>query len=205
MDEKYTDEVEDSVSVDIDIHTKSEKEEYTTMWIDQFGNKLEKKISVAYYIPDIKITDISKNSDWWSVSIIAELSQDIDQWDVSFQRRRWSAWKTMNWDFHIWVWITKVLWGPYSVGSDIAMYDKNWKAIALMSPNSAEIRFQTWYSDLYDVIVIVQNGAILQVQDKKTHESVFSITIPTKECVKFEADGYNVVDLPEDWKLWIYN
>ena len=201
LDEKYTMEAEDSVSVDIDLHTKSEKEEYMTVWIDQFGNKLEKKISVAYYIPDIMITNISKNSDWWSVSVVAELSQDIDQWNVSFQRRRWSVWKTMREDIPIWVWIYRVVWGPYSIGTDIAMYDKNWNVMATMSPNSAEVKLQTGY----EVKVVVWDGSVLQVQDKETEKVIFSITVPAEECVKLEADDYTVTDLSKDWKMWMYN
>ena len=68
LDQKYTSEVKDTVSIPIPIHTKTEKETYTTMWIDQFGHKTEKTVTVSYYIPDITITDLSKNSDWETIS-----------------------------------------------------------------------------------------------------------------------------------------
>jgi hypothetical protein len=62
------------------------------VWIDQFGNKTQKQIMINYSIPEITITNISKNSDWESINIEAEISQGMDQWDVSFQRQRWSKW-----------------------------------------------------------------------------------------------------------------
>jgi hypothetical protein len=43
----------------------------------------------------------------------------------------------------------------------------------------------------------VQDSPILQVCNKNTQDSLFSIAIPTKECLKIEAEGYNLVDLPE--------
>ncbi len=204
LDEKYTKAVSDSVSTDIDIHTKTEKETYTIKWIDQFGNNVEKNITVAFNIPEIAITDVSSNPDWGSVAITAELSQDIDQWNVSFQRRRWTSRKSM-WDLSIWVWDRIVVWSPFSVGNDIAMYGKNWEPMALMNPGTAEIKLQTWYEDSFEIRVLVENNSVLQVVDKTTQKPTFSIIIPSLECVKFEADGYTIADLPEKWKMGEFN
>ena len=214
LDEKFTSKVEDTVSTSIDIHTREEKEVYNSVWIDQFGNKTEKVISVNYSIPEITITDISKNSDWSTVSIIAELSQDIDQWNVSFQRRRWSVWKTMETEERHWLRSadipigpkqTIVVWSPFTQGNEIAMYDKNWNVMALMNPDTAEIKLQEWYKDNYEVNVNIEDSSILQVCNKKTKVPVFSIAIPTENCVKFEAEDYKIVDLPENWKMGMYN
>ena len=211
LDDKYTSKVEDSVSTNLPLHTKEETETFTSIWVDQFGNKTEKMITVNYSIPEITITDISKNADWETVSIVAELSQDLDQWNVSFQRRRWSTWKTMErrWlespDIPIWPKQIKVVWSPYTVWNDIAMYDKKWGVIALMNPDTAEIKVQTWYKDKYEVDVKVQDSAVLQVCDKNTKNSIFSISIPTEKCLKVEANNYNIVELPEKWKMWMYN
>jgi len=209
--EKYTSDVKDSVSTDIDIHTKSEKEIFTTKWIDQFGNKTEKEVTITYYIPDITITDISRNADWETVAITAELSQDIDQGNVSFQRRRWEVWKTMKRkgfecaDLKLSPWEKVKIWSPYSAWNEIAMYDKDGGVMALMNPDTAEIKLQSGYKDNYEVNVIVQNSAVLQVCNKKDKDIVFSISIPTKECWNIVADGYEVVDLPEDWRMGMFN
>ena len=211
LDEKYTSNVEDTVKTYIDIHTEDENEVYNAVWIDQFGNKTEKVINVHYSIPEITITDVKKNSDWESVAITAELSHDIDQWNVSFQRRRGNVWKTMKRknvecaDLVIWIWDWKVIWSPYSLWNEIAMYDKDGKVMALMDPKTAEIKFQTGYKDDYEVNVVVENSSVLQVCNKKTKDAVFSISIPTEKCLKIEADNYKVVDLPENGKMWMFN
>ena len=211
LDEKYTSNVKDSVSTDIGIHTKMENERFNTIWIDQFGNKTENVIIIDYSIPEISITDVSKNSDWKTVSIKAKLSQDIDQWNISFQRRRWEQWKTMarkgidQVDFSVWPKQDVIVWSPYSYGNEIAMYDKNWNGIASMNPITAEIVLQPEYKENFDIRAIVQDGILLQIFNKKTEESVFSINIPAQSCLKFEANNFNIADLPESWKMGMFN
>ena len=211
LDEKYTAKDKDTVSTNIDIHTKEEKEVYNSMWVDQFWNKTEKVITVNYAIPEITITDISNNSDWETVSVIAELSQDIDQWNVSFQRRRWNSWKTMqrksseSADISIWKWDTIIVWSPFSAWNDIAMYDKNGGVLAMMDPDTAEIKIQEDYKDSYELKALVQDSPVVQVCNKETKDSVFSISIPTERCVKIEANNYKIVDLPVKWNMWMFN
>ena len=217
--EKYTNKTGDRISIDkIDIHTESEVETYKSLWIDQLWNRMEKVITISYYVPDIKITNVS--SDWGSAVVTAELSQDIDQWNVSFQKRRWEVWKTINEDIPIWVWVRTVLWGPYSIGNSIALYDKNWEVMALMSPDTAEINLQGNYE--MKASVWWWGGwwgwgwwwggwgwnwwwTSLQLVDKDSQNTIFNIKIPAEACVKIEADNYSIADLPLDWDMDIYN
>ena len=208
---KYTSLAKDSISVDIGIHNSETTETYKAVWIDHFGNKTEKQISVSFSIPEITITDVSLNSDWKTIAITAEISQDLDQWNISFQRKRGSVWKTIlpkdldESDLLLKPKKLRVTWSPYSVGNDIAMYDKNWEVIALMDPNTAEIKLQTWYIDNFEINVSVEDTAVLSIYNKLTQSSVFSVTIPYEECNKIEADGYKVKNLPEKWQMWIFN
>jgi hypothetical protein len=78
------------------------------------------------------------------------------------------------------------------------MYDKNSEVIALMDPNTAEIKIQSGYEDLYDVSVSVTNSAVLNVYDKNTKENKFSISLPSKKCVSLEAESFDIVGLPEN-------
>ena len=211
LDEKFTSKTEDTVVVNIDVHTKEEKENYTAIWIDQFGNKTEKKITVSYNIPDISIIEVSPNADGQTVAITAELSQDIDKGDVLFQRKRWDARKTMRTkdvksaNIPVVPWTTTIIWSPFSVGTNIAMYDKNDEIIALMNPETAEILIQTGYNELYDIKVLVQESAILQLYNKDSQISTFSISLPTKECVKVDAPNYVIVNLSENGIMWMFN
>ena len=209
--EKYTSNPEDVLSINVWMHFKNEKEYYDLLWIDQFGNKTEKTVTVSYYVPDITVTDVINNGDWETVDIVAELSQDLDQWNVSFQRRRWTVWKTMKKkfsdcaDLEIGPNIKTVIWNWYSLWNDIAMYDKNDEVIALLDPNTAEIKFQSGYVDNFDVKVSVKNSAVLNIYNKNSNETKFSVSLPTKKCVKIVADSYNIVKLPEDWRMWMFN
>ena len=208
--EAYTDKDEDVVSIKVPIHTGEVSEIYNAVWIDQFGNKTEKVITINFLIPEITITDISKQDGWDTVYVNARLSQDLDQWNVSFQRRRWSAWKTMRLkddaedsDISLKPGMFDVPWN-YSAWNEIAMYDKNGEVMALMDPDTAEIKIQSGYEDTYNVRVKVEDSPVLQVCNKEAQPK-FSIVLPTEECLKIEADNYKISKLPEVWMMWRFN
>lgn len=210
IDERYTSQKEDAVSTNISIHAEESREIYQSVWIDQFGNKTEKAIILDFLIPSISVVDIIDNGDD-TLSIVAELSQDIDQWNVSFQRKRWESWKTMNRkgiddaDLEIWLWDKIVYWTPFSMGKDIAMYDKNDEVIAIMDPDTGEIKIQDNYKDLYEVTVRVLDNLIIKLFDKKNLIDTFEISVPIKELLKIDADSYLVNDLPIKWMMWMFN
>ncbi len=211
LEEKYTNKPEDSLSIGWLFRTKSGIETYQTVWIDQFWNKAEKSITVHYLIPDITITDVQKNQDGESVSIIAELSQDIDTWNVSFQRKRWENWKTMktkdseDGDFVLKANQTIIVWSPYSMWNSIALYDSNDSVIALINPDTAEITLQSWYKDIYEIRVWVEDSAIIKFYNKNSKKYVFSLSFPIEQFIDIKADGYMVIDLPKNWNMWMYN
>jgi hypothetical protein len=76
------------------------------------------------------------------------------------------------------------------------MYDKNGGVLAMMDPDTAEIKIQEDYKDSYELKALVQDSPVVQVCNKETKDSVFSISIPTERCVKIEANNYKIVDLP---------
>ena len=212
IDQKYTDKPQDLVQVKWIFRTEWQKEIYRSVWIDQFWNKTEKTITVAYYIPTITVTNISENPGWDSVAITAELSHDMDQWNVSFQRRRWEIWKTMKRkgtecaDLPIQPKQTVVIWSPYSLGNEIALYNADGAVVALVNPDTAEIVLQSGYKDSYDLNVWVNDSAIVKVCNKQDKKSVFTLSLPAKELVDVKVSkAYTLVDLPEDWNMWMYN
>lgn len=208
LKEKYTNKPEDSLSIGVLFRTESGIETYNSVWVDQFDNKVEKVITVNYAIPDITIADVKKNDD--SVSIVAELSQDIDTWNVSFQRKRGDVWKTMKtknsdgWDFSVGPNQTIINWFPYSLGNKIALYSEDDSVIALIDPNTAEITLQNWYKDIYEIVVWVEDSAIIKLYNKNTKKFVFSLSLPIMQFVKVEAKApYTVVDIKSN--MWMFN
>lgn len=209
LDEKYTTKQEDELSVPNLFQTGMVKELFTTVWIDHFGNKTEKQITVTYYIPDITVTDIKKK-DEGSAIITAELSQDIDEWDVSFQRRRDQTWKTMRkidkaTEIPVWPWKSIIEWDAYSIWNDIAIYDTKDNVIALINPSTAEIVIQDGFKDKYEVKVDVEDSTRFRVCDKSSGKSISKLSIPVKRLVDIDVNNYTVIDLPLEWRMWMFN
>ena len=209
---KYTSEKEDLLSIPIDMHFYNEQETFDLYWVDQFWNETRKTVTITFSIPTIRITDVSKNLDWETVDITAELSQDIDEWNVSFQRKRGNTWKTMKRenaeysDLFVWKDDKVVIWTGYSFWNQIAMYNKDDSIIALLNPDTSEIKLQSGYEDKFDIIVRVENSAVLYVHDKQTNENKFSVSIPTDKCINIVVDEpYKLGQLPEDWAMWMFN
>jgi hypothetical protein len=78
------------------------------------------------------------------------------------------------------------------------MYDKNGEVLALIDPDTAEIKIQPGYEDKYEIKAIVQDKPVLQVCNKKTKNSTFSIALPIDECQKIEADNYKIDYIDEN-------
>jgi hypothetical protein len=55
------------------------------------------------------------------------------------------------------------------------MYDKNDAVIALLNPDTSEIKIQSGYLNTYDVKVKVENSAVLYVYDKSSKTNKFSV------------------------------
>lgn len=208
--QKYTNKPEDVLSVSWLFRTKNGIETYNTVWIDQFENKVEKTITVNYSVPEVAIVDVLENQDKSSVSIIAELSHDIDTWNVSFQRKRWETWKTMKingseGDLPVVQNQTRIVWSPYSQWNKIALYDSDDSVMALIDPNTAEIVLQSGYRDSHEIKVWVDDSAIIKFYNKEKKRDVFGIYLPIKELVDLKADSYVITSIPEKWKMWMFN
>ena len=201
--EKYTLNPEEEIKIEWLFNTKNEKHIYETMWIDQFWNKTQKEISVSYYIPEVTIVDIEPG-----VYIEAELSQDIDHWNLTFQRRRNDEWKSMQTmkldiDFTLEPRTTTVRMWPYKEWSDIVMRDANDEVVATINPDTAEIVIEPWSN--YEVNATVEDSLVIHVCNKNSKKDTFDISLPVEEIVKIEAEWYTVSDIPSNGWMWKFN
>ena len=201
--EKQTMKTGDVIKITWLFNTKNEKHIYKTMWIDQFWNKTEKEISVSYFIPEIEIVDIKPG-----INMIAELSQDIDQWDVRFQRRRNDEWKTMitmdnKIDYELAPKVTTVIMWPYKEWSDIVMRDATDEIVATMNPDTAEIVIEPGSN--YEVNATVEDSLVIHVCNKNSKKDTFDISLPIQEIIKIEAEWYTISDIPQMGWMWKFN
>lgn len=200
-----------SVNYHKQFRTKELVETYYSVWIDHYGNKSEKKIQVSYEIPTIQITDVDKTSNENYMYIQAELSQDIDEWNVTFQRRRGQTRKNLIAEW-IWKWWQdydishsfSITWSPYSIWRNIGLYNKSGDQIW-------EIWYKSWNimlneDDLvnYDIVAEVNSVAVTKVLDKKWN-TIFSISFPTELLIDVEASSFNIISLDENWNMWSFN
>ena len=75
------------------------------------------------------------------------------------------------------------------------MYDKDDSVIALMDPDTGEIKIQPGYKDLFDINVKIQDNTVLELKNKDTKKTVFSIHFPIKNIIKIEAEHYSISNL----------
>lgn len=209
LQEAYISEPKKTLVVKWLFHTNQKKDTYTSIAIDQYGNEVQKVITVSYDIPEINIIDISETEWWDSALITASLSQDIDQWDVAFQRERWESRKSMvplnndnshifalqpklnliEWEFTMWKWIV--------------LNDKDGKVMATLDSDTGELKIDDAYSDSVNLEIRVDKSASLWLYNDDA--LVFDIVLPIQSVLKIEAENYSKVDIPENWKMGMYN
>jgi hypothetical protein len=77
----------ESISIDNLFFTGATTQRYLFRATDQEGNSTTKEVTLTISIPNITITSIEKNTET-TATITAELSQDVDEGTVSFQKNR---------------------------------------------------------------------------------------------------------------------
>lgn len=82
-----TNKPQDTITIDDLFFTKAGSYSYRSYATDQNGNETTKQITLNIKIPDITVTNVEKISTT-QAAITAELSQDIDEGTVSFQKNR---------------------------------------------------------------------------------------------------------------------
>lgn len=188
------------------------------MWAEDFnGNRQVEKVSLDIDVPSITVKDFVPLSEY-SWQLVAEISQDIDEWMVIFQRQRNDSWQEMSWTLANAYWgfsigpkQTIVTWSVFSLWNTVGLYDTKWVQIWQISIDW-NINIFDRYADLYDIQLDLSTGApLVRVLHKQLWSTVFWIQMPSYSLVNLtlyqKEPFYSKVDLTQSTFgafLWWY-
>lgn len=201
----------DQISISDLFFTWVQNLQYHFVATDHAGNQTEKDVQLSISIPDIEIIAVDKTSET-TVSITAELSQDIDQWDVSFLKNRngnWQVLATNEWveNFKVEKEKVTIQGKEYEISEKIWLYDKSWTKIATVDPETGEIEIQDSYKWKVSFQAQLDGGNLtIYVVDEKWN-MLFNISPIHQQLVGISAVAYEVLDLEDsdDQLYGIYN
>lgn len=148
-------------------------------WNTQF-----EKVTLDIKIPDIQIKEFVPLSES-SGQLIAELSDDIDEWMVVFQRQRNDLWQEMSWTLsnsYWWFFVgpkQKIVTGSvFSLGNTLWLFDGRGNEIWQISVDW-NVTILPKYQDIYTVMLdLITWYPLVRVLNKQTETTVFWIQMP---------------------------
>lgn len=164
-----------NISLENKYFTSVQKDKYTFAAKDHAGNVQKEDIVLEIWVPEISIKDITLKKTTWS-EIIADLTQDIDDGTVKFQRNRYGYWENLTWDtgdsnFEISADSEIITWWVFDISESIVLKDSDWKTIWLIQTQNGNIAISEDYQDQIDfrldfskkvpIIDIMKNGNAL--------------------------------------------
>jgi len=156
------------------------------LWAEDFNwNKQLEKVSLEIEVPTIEMKEFVPISEF-SWQLVAEISHDIDQWMVVFQRNRNDLWQEISWTlansswwYFVWPKQTVVTWSVFSLGNTVWLYDVSWNEIGQITIDG-HVSILPLYQDQYDVVLDLASGyPLVRVLDKTSGTTVFWIQMPS--------------------------
>ncbi|MDD3263232.1 MAG: VCBS repeat-containing protein [Candidatus Absconditabacteria bacterium] len=187
--------------------TGETKLEYIAGAQDFNGNKQLEKITIEIKTPTIEIKDFIPISEF-SGQLVAELSNDIDQGMVVFQRQRNDVWQEMSGTlantyggFFVGPNQTTVTGSVFSMGNTLGLYDNNGNEIGQITIDG-QVTILPIYQDQYQIMLDLVTGyPLVRVLDKKSGTTVFWIQMPStslSDVTLYQQEPfYTKVDLTE--------
>jgi hypothetical protein len=164
----------DQISIDNLFFTKEGSYRYYSHAVDHNGNAASKSITLNIKIPEIAITNIEKNSDT-QATITAELSQDIDEGNVTFQKNRHgyrsnltaqNQGKSIE-DYELTPKMTVITGQYYQLNGNIGLYSKDNQLIAEIDPDTGELSIKDNLKNQYTTKVsLTSRSPVIQVYNQ---------------------------------------
>lgn len=210
--EKETNQTKDTISLENLFFTGTQVQKYILHTTDRQGTSNSHEITLNIKVPEIAITNIEQLSETWA-SIHAEISQDIDEGTISFQKNR-------NWyrttlfaedqgkkiDYYDLKSKQNIIQGKYySISKNIGIFSKSDELIAEIDPETGEIQIQKEFENKIQIKISFSNNTpVIQLYDKQSNTLVFNITLPTKSLINVIAPEYSITEI-NDENFWIFN
>ena len=169
----------------------------------QWNQQLD-PVRLTIETPDLSIKSVDLT--WSSGQVVAQLSHDIDEWLVTFQRQRNQIRQEITWSLSNSLWwfslqpLQTILTGwVFSLGQDIGFYDNQNHQIWSVTPDGNMTIFPT-YQALYKIVLDLSSTLpALRVLDIKNSDTLFWVHLPPKQLVKTvlgkQAPLYQKADL----------
>ncbi len=155
------------------------------------GNRQTDPVRLTIETPEISVKDVPLS--WASGNIVAELSHDIDEWLVTFQRERnqrrveiTGSLSNTLWWFNLKPLQTILTGGVFSLGQDVGFYDMKNNQIGSLSP-SGNLKIFPAYDALYKIQMdLTSSLPALRVLDIKQSDTLFWVHLPPKQLISLK-------------------
>ncbi|MDR2540444.1 MAG: hypothetical protein LBD11_01330 [Candidatus Peribacteria bacterium] len=198
-----------SISINNLFFTGVQSQQYQFSATDHFGNTTSKDITLNIALPDITITNIEKSTETQAV-ITAELSQDIDEGNVTFQKNRNNYWTNLiskpnqTENYPLKPKQTEIQGNYYEINDKIALYSKTEQIIAEIDPKTGEITIKDDRKNKVSLKIVTSGNTLLIQVFTTAGELIFNITLPPQELVNVIAPSYTITSINDEY-FGMYN
>lgn len=160
---------------------------------DHFDNETELTINIEVNAPEIEITNIEQWELGWIIT--AELSEDIDEGEVTFERERdgirsiliGKKNKKEYTSYPIATSITTVSGAYYDLSNLIGLYNGDGTLVATVNPENGEIKILDEYQAILWMRVLVENNKltvpIIQIYKRDDLQILFTLSFPVEKVI----------------------
>jgi hypothetical protein len=147
--------------------------------MDSAGMVTVERIVLDVMIPDIEITSI-KNYDNKYADVVAEITRDMDEGSVKFERLRnvlWTSLKDVDGRdlYHLVPGQTIVTGWLYNLDKSYDLLDTSGNVITSIDPQYPNLSLPESQQDTYEIDTSIQGGKIgLNIQDKNNGQTIFT-------------------------------
>ena len=163
--------------------------------IDQNNNITKESVTVSIKIPDIEILNLKKT---WeeTTEVIAEISHDVDEGMVTFQRLRNGLRKNIegtNKNTYGWFDLapkqTIITWDIFTMGNSIGIYDDQGNQIASIDPDTGKIILKSAFANSAKIeLSLKKNTPMLEIKNISNNTTLFQIIIPIEEIIDIQMN-----------------
>ena len=196
--------------------TKKQIKHYTATAIDSEGNEAIEDIALDIKVPEISIENVERFSGYKEgiknpIIIHSVLETDIDEWDVSFQRKRngiqkdisaqlqWKATKR----FPVSTNQTNITGAFFDFGDMIGLYSISGALLGKVNAQNGEIIFEPSYQNKASLEVVFEKG-YPTIKVKENWISIFDISLTPKELKNIQLLKWEL--RPLKWaQYWAFN